>query len=114
MNTLDKLREDWRLLATAWSAAQDIANRYDEGRKILLDEMTLRLTEGDEGMSVAKAERVARTSPEFKSYVRKMYDAQRVAQDARIAMQAADRVYYEQVGAEALSRTEMRLAGAGR
>lgn len=119
MKPLDVLREEWRVLACKWSAAQDRANRFDEGRKLLLDEITLRLANGSSeggmsGMSVSRAEKEARTSQQFRDYLRSMYDAQREAQDLRIEMQHADRVYYEQVGAEALGRAELRLTGAGR
>ena len=114
MRPLDVLREEWRVKASEWAEAHDLAERYDEGRKILLDKLTLALMEGEAGLSVARAEREARTSAQFTTYVRNMYDAKRKAQDARIAMQLADRIYYEQVGAEAQSRAEMRMTGAER
>ena len=114
MKPLDVLREEWRELAYKWSAANDRANRYDEGRKLLLDEITLRLRELEPGLSLSLAEKQARTSKQFKDYLHSMYDAQRKAQDARIAMQDADRLYYEQVGAEAQERAEMRMTGAAR
>jgi hypothetical protein len=114
MKPLDVLREEWRVIAFEWSAAHDVANRYDEGRKLLLDEITLRLREMEPGLSLTLAEKQARTSQQFKDYLRSMYDAQRKAQDLRIKMQDADRCYYEQVGQEALGRAEMRLTGAGK
>lgn len=114
MRPLDVLREEWRVLAYAWSKAQDRANRFDEGRKLLLDEITLRLREQEPGLSLSLAEKQARTSQQFRDYLRSMYDAQREAQDARIAMQDADRTYYEQVGQEAQDRAEMRMTGAAR
>jgi hypothetical protein len=104
----DRLREEWRLLALEWSALQDAADRLDEGRKILLDECTLRLIEA--GMPVTKAEKEARTSEQYRGYVRKLHDAKRSAQDARIAMQNADRLYWEAVSVEATTRAELRIS----
>lgn len=114
MKSLDVLREKWRVLAYEWSDANDRANRFDEGRKLLLDEITLRFREAEPGLSLSLAEKQARTSQQFRDYLRSMYDAQRKAQDARIAMQDADRLYYEQVGVEAQERAEMRMTGAAR
>jgi len=106
----DRLREMWRLAAAEWSAAEDNASRLEEGRKIIIDEMVLNLTEGDGAMAASKAERVARTSEQFKGYLRKMHDARRQANDARIAMQDADRRYWESVSVEANERAERRMS----
>lgn len=104
----DRLREEWRLLAMEWSALQDNADRLDEGRKILLDECTIRLMETR--MPASRAEKEARTSEQFKNYLRKMHDAKRAANDARIAMQNADRLYWESVSNEATERAERRMS----
>lgn len=104
----DRLREEWRLLALEWSALQDKADRMDEGRKILLDELCLALAV--DGTSVSKAEKEARTSEQFRGYLRRMHDAKKAANDARIAMQNADRLYWESVSSEANERVERRMS----
>jgi hypothetical protein len=59
----DRLREEWRLAALAWSAAEDQAERLDEGRKVLLDRLTLEIAA--EVRSVERARMVARTSAQY-------------------------------------------------
>jgi hypothetical protein len=104
----DRLREEWRLAALAWAAADDEASRLDEGRKVLLDRMTLELQQ--EVRSVEKARMIARTSDEFGGYLDRLHAAKRKANDARIAMQNADRLYWAHVGNEANERVERRMS----
>lgn len=105
---IDRLREEWRLLAKEWSAAKDNADRLSEGKKILLAEMIIRLTK--DGMSRQKAEDEALASTQFKEYVRKMHDAKRQAQDLFIDAENADRLYWRQNNAEATQRSERRMS----
>lgn len=102
----DRLREEWRLSAMAWAHAKDTSERLDEGRKMLLDRMTLELRAG--GMPEAKARMTARTSDQFKGFLERMHQAKRAASDAWIAMQNADRIYWAHVGQEATDRAERR------
>ncbi len=104
----DHLREQWRLLALQWSELEDAASRLEEGRSIVISEEVLKLTEG--GMSYAQAERKARVSDRFKKYVHAMHDARKAANDAKIEMQNADRLYWHHATDEANQRAEMRLS----
>jgi hypothetical protein len=104
----DRLREEWRLAALAWAAAEDEAARLDEGRKVLLDRMTLELQQ--EVRSVERARMIARTSDEFGGYLARLHTAKRRANDCRIAMQNADRLYWAHVGTEANERVERRMS----
>jgi hypothetical protein len=104
----DRLREEWRLAALAWAAAEDEAARLDEGRKVLLDRMTLELQQ--EVRSVERARMIARTSDEFGGYLARLHAAKRKANDARIQMQNADRLYWAHVGSEANERVERRMS----
>lgn len=104
---LDRLREEWRLKAETYSAAKDRAKRMEEGRKLLLDEMALRLKIG--GMAMDRARMEARTSKEFRAYLEEMHVAAREAQDAWIAQEVADRVYWELKGRNADDRAEKRM-----
>lgn len=108
-NTLDRdhLREAWRLAALAWSEAEDAASRLEEKRKIFLDEAALRLHE--DGMPMSRAEKEARASLNFSKLCERMHNARRKANDLRIAMQNADRMYWEAVNQDANSRAEMRM-----
>jgi len=104
----DYLREQWRVAALEFNAADDNASRLEEGRKLLLDDMTLRLMEG--GESATKAEKIARTSEQFRTYLRKMHDARREANDLKIRAENANRLYWESVSVEATERAERRMS----
>jgi hypothetical protein len=104
----DRLREEWRLAALAWAAAEDQAERLDEGRKVLLDRLTLEIAA--EVKSIERARMVARTSWQFQEWLADMHAAKRKANDCRIAMQNADRLYWAHVGNEANERVEKRLS----
>jgi hypothetical protein len=103
----DRLREEWRLAALAWAAAEDEAARLDEGRKVLLDRMALELQQ--EVRSLERARMIARTSDEFGGYLARLHTAKRKANDARITMLDADRRYWANVGSEANERVEKRM-----
>ena len=104
----DRLREEWRLAALAWSAAEDQAERLDEGRKVLLDRLTLEIAA--EVRSVERARMLARTSEQYLDWLAEMHTAKRNANDCRIAMQDADRRYWANVGQEANERSERRMS----
>lgn len=106
-NDTDQLREGWRLLAREWSRLEDAAARLEEGRGIVLSEETL--ARMMKGLSKAQAELEAKVCDRFRHYVRTMHDARRAANDAKIEMQNADRLYWSRNNAEAQMRAEMRM-----
>ena len=55
------------------------------------------------------AERQARTSEQFKKYLRKMHDARHEANMAKIEMMNKDRLYWHSVNIEANERAEKRM-----
>lgn len=107
-NDLGRLREEWRLIAKQWVAAQARADEFEEGRKMLMDELTLALVK--EGMPVTRAEKEARVSKQFKAYMRKAHDAKREANDLRIDAKNAELAYWERNNAEATERAERRMS----
>ena len=107
-NDLGRLREEWRLLAKEWVAAQDVAERWEEQRKVALDEMTLALIK--EGMPATRAEKEARVSEQFKDILRKFHDAKRKAKDLYIDQKNAEMAYWARNGAEATERAERRMS----
>ena len=104
---LNRLREEWRLRAEEWSLARALADELEEGRKVLLSELQLALAADT---TQWKAEREARTCKQFRDYLRKLFDAKRRANDCWIAMQNADRAYWEQNNSEATQRSERRMS----
>lgn len=106
----DHLREQWRLKALDCSAAEDNARRLEEGKKLVMADAVSRLKAQNDKLSEAAAERIVRTSEQYKGYLRKMHDARRAADDLKIMAEDANRVYWEQVGQEADERTERRMS----
>lgn len=104
----DDLRELWRLSALSAARKKDVASRLEEGRKILLAVMTKRLV--DAGLAVSKAEMEARASQEFQDHVEQMHIARLEADEAWIESQNRERIYWDNVSAEATHRAEARLA----
>lgn len=105
---MGRLREEWRLAAKQWVAAQDAADRLEEGRKMVMAELILEFTKG--GMPRTKAEDEARTSQKFKEYVRRFHDAKRLANDLRIDAKDKELAYWEQNNSEATQRAERRMS----
>lgn len=104
------LSEQVRLAELEWSANDDNASRLEEGKSILKDEMILNLIEAKQATSAAQAERIARTSDQFRNYLKKMHDARRAANDARANWRALERDYWASVSDEASERAQMRLS----
>lgn len=108
-NDINRLREEWRLAANAYNAANDKARRYEEGRKVYLAKLKLGLI--DAGFRpLTLAEDRARTSEQFRRFLKRMFDARRIADDLETEMIAADRIYWERKSADATERSERRMS----
>jgi len=114
MNDRDALRERWRVAAVKAAQADDTAARRKEGKSIFLDALIETLIEQAEArgekLTQAKAERMARTSASYKSYLGKMHDARLEADMLRIAERDLDRQYWASVSQEATYRAEARAS----
>jgi len=102
----DRLREEWRTAAVDHAKKRDLANRLDEGRKILLSVMITELVDG--GMPVGKAENLARASAKFQDHCQDMHAAKLAADLAWVDAEDKDRVYWSHVSHEANERSERR------
>lgn len=106
---IDRLREEWRLSAVKFNHANDIAKRYEEGRKVYLSQLKMALI--DAGIKpLTVAEDRARISKEFRRYLRRMFDARKHADDLEVEMIVADRLYWEKKSADATERSERRMS----
>ncbi len=114
MSDRDHLRERWRLAAVEAERAEDKAARRKEGKQIFIDQLIETLIEraetDGEKLSQARAERLARTSDAYKSYVLKMHDARLEAGLLRIKAEDLNRQYWSGVSAEATYRAEARAS----
>ncbi len=108
----EQLRYEWKTLADEWVKREAKASELEEGKKVLMAEMQLELINGFEveskKMPIAKADMEARASEQYKKYARRMFDARRAANQARMDRDDADRRYWEAVGSEANARAERR------
>lgn len=104
------LSEQIRLAERKWAACEDNASRLEEGRSILMAEMKLNLIDSAQASSLARAEDMARSSEQWRGYVRKMHDARREANEARADWRALERDYWATVSDEASERQQMRMA----
>lgn len=103
------LLEEWRLAAQAWADAEHDASQREEGRSIVLNELVNALLKADGKLAASAAERQARTSDQWKAYLRRMHDARHAANMAKIEMQTKDRLYWHSVNVEANERAEKRM-----
>ena len=108
-NDRDRLREEWRLAAVDAVHAEDRAARAKEGKSIMFDQLVDALLEQNEKLSISKAERMARTSDQFKQYLHKMHDLKRDSDLAKINAEDKNRIYWEAVSMEANERIERRM-----
>lgn len=108
------LSEQVRVAEMRWVEAEHQASCLEEGKGILRDEMINNLLEAGQATSAAQAERVSRTSDQFKGYLRRMHDARRDANQAKAEWRALERNYWAAVSVEATERASMRMTGAGR
>jgi hypothetical protein len=109
----DILREKWRMAAIAFEKADDAYQRAKEGKAIFFDALVETLMDQAEKAGTkllqGKAERVARTSDAYKAELDKTFDLRLTARLLAIEEKNADRLYWEQVSAEARERQEMRM-----
>jgi hypothetical protein len=110
----DVLREQWRLAAVAFEHADDKYQRAKEDKAIFFDALVETLMDQAEKTNTkllqGKAERIARTSKEYKAEVDKVFDLRIAARLALIEEKNADRLYWQQISSEATQRKEMSMS----
>jgi hypothetical protein len=110
----DVLREQWRLAAVAYEHADDKYQRAKEDKAIFFDALVETLMDQAEKARTkllqGKAERMARTSKEYKAEVDKVFDLRIAARLALIEEKNADRLYWQQISSEATQRKEMSMS----
>ncbi len=99
------ISEQYRLAAPQWSKADAVARMLEEGKTTFLAQKMTEL--GD--IPVSKAERDVKATTEWADYIKRMVNARTVANEAKVEMQYLNMRYFEQSGAEATRRAEMRL-----
>lgn len=108
-NDLDRLREEWRVKADAAAHAEDTWARMKDGKQIVFDELVETLREQNPSMTVATAERMARTSDVYAKFLEKMHAARLAFRLAENEERDADRIYWETNNRHANERAEKRM-----
>lgn len=107
-NDGDRLREEFRIKAEAWAELKDRADRLEEGRPMVKDELILALIA--EGKPASQAERLARVSQQYKDYVRTLFETKRAANDAWNAMRLAEMAWKDLHRKDWNNRAEMFMS----
>ena len=107
-NDGDRLREEFRIKAEKWAELKDLADRLEEGRPMLKDEIILAMI--GEGKPASQAERLARVSQQYKDYVKRLFDTKRAANDAWNAMRLAEMEWKDLHRKDWNNRAEMFMA----
>lgn len=102
--------EVWRLQADEWADLDAAASLLADGQSTIISQRINDLTA--DGLSVAKAERQVKGSPEIDDYIKKKNAARKRANKARIAMDYAKEKLWEAKNKDANRRSEMRMTGS--
>lgn len=99
--------EVWRLKGEEWVDLNAAASLLDDGKSVVLSQMIIALVE--DGMAVGKAERAARASPQYRDYLKKKNAARKRADHAKVALDYAKEIHWEQKMANANARDERKM-----
>lgn len=97
--------EVFRLAAKDWVDKQAAADLLEE-----LKTTTLAQWKSEYGdIADNKAEKLVKAEPRWEDYIRKMVEARRLANLAKVKLEYLRMRYWEQTGHEATARAEMRM-----
>ena len=97
--------EQWRIAAEAWVDADAAARALEETKSAVFAQLVL----GQGDIAVNKAEHAVKGSPQWHDHLKKIVDAKTHANKLRVRMDYMKMRYFEEQGAEASKRVEMRL-----
>lgn len=97
--------EQFRLCAKDWCEKESAASLLEETKSAVLAQKMA--TYGD--VAVNKAERDVKSSPEWMDYIERMVTARSAANLAKVKLEFIRMKHWENQGAEASKRAEMRL-----
>ena len=99
--------EVWRLEAEKWVDLDAAARLLEEGKTTVLEQYKRPFVE--DGDSDAAATRKAKLGEPWRDYIKTMVSAKTRANHQRIAMQYAERKYWEHQNRDANMRAEQRM-----
>lgn len=102
------ISEEFRVAAKEWVQISSAADLLEECKSATLSEMMQKyVSAGD--TSVSKAEMLAKSSEEWKTYVRGMVAARKDANMAKVKVDWIKMRHSEQMSSEANNRAEMKI-----
>lgn len=104
------LSEMVRVAECAWIEKQAKAGEMEDSKPILLAQMVMNLRKEGAARSDAEAERIARTSEEFKKFLREFHNIKKQANLLKAGWRHIDREYWSSVSHEASERAQMRMS----
>jgi hypothetical protein len=106
MTSNEPWSEQWRLAASEWVDADAAARLLEETKSAVFAQMVL--GQGD-NIAVNRAENNVKGSPEWADHIRKIVEAKTHANKLRVKADYIKMRYWEEQGANASKRAEMRL-----
>lgn len=105
MTSNEPFSEQWRIAAEEWVDADAAARALEETKTAVFAQKVL----GQGDIPVNRAEANVRGSREWHDYLKKIVDAKTHANKLRVRVDYLKMRYFEEQGAEASKRAEMRL-----
>ena len=100
--------EQYRLAGEVWADKEAAAQMYEDTKSSILSQRCKEL--GD--IAVNRAEQEVKSSPFWREHVRKIVEARKEANKARIELDYIRMKFYEWQSQQANSRAELRTLGA--
>ena len=109
----DKLpiSEHYRRVAKLWVDAENAAKLLEETKSVSLEERKTKLIEGEPGLSEAKAERLAKSSKEWREFIVSMCQARGRANLLKVQLRYIEMQHKEWIAHDANARQTHRMAG---
>lgn len=104
----DRIREEWRLLAVEHVELDQKYQELKDGLDVFYSELIDQLM--DQGKQKMEATRIAKSSKQYRDYLRRLHNARFKAKMKEVELKDADRKYWENVSIEAKERAEMRMS----
>lgn len=100
--------ERYRLAGIDWAEKNAAASLLEELKSATQSELQTKL---GSDLPVNRAEQIVKSSSQWRDYIEKMVEARRIANEAKINLEAIRMEYFTEQSENATKRGEMRLTG---
>jgi hypothetical protein len=104
------LSEQYRLAAESWVDANMAASLLEELKSATLESIKSEFIKADPKLAENRAERLAKTSPEWKSFIDRMVRSRAAAGRARVRMKEIEMLHSEWLMKNAAARQERKMS----